>query len=675
MRTETAMEQSVNDTTPKPAPDDSLLSLAFAIQSNPGAYALILGAGVSAGSGLPTAWEVLEDLALRVANLVEQAEPNDPVAWYESRFDEPARYGNILERLGSTPAERQGILRRYFEPEREGPDSESPAPTIAHESIARLASEGVIRVIVTLNFDRLVETALRNVGLEPTVVSTEADAAGLGPLHSVRCCVIHLHGDYLNADSMLNTTTELASYGPSIQKLLSRVVEDYGLIISGWSSDYDPALRATISERYPRRFSMAWMDPNQQSELGADLLNSKNGVFVQSSAEEGFSWLVDAVTSLREREARHPLTVSVAVETAKRELAGRWVAINLHDQLKREFAALLEISEFHLSDYGSAAANGGYEPLVDRVQEATRVCAALVSTLAYWGNTTTDAWWAEELVRFARAARGSGEVRLLALRQITGCVLLYSAGISAAANDRFDLLARILSLRSQGIYDDEMLPVSRTLAADAQYPGLDSPLEKLKSVVDPILRESMAIGPEGLESAWQEFELLRLGSLVCADKRFVKPASTVDRLQPIIAGLERESSDPELDDEKRTQVSSDLAKAKQSEQEAIDLVAALAHVGRPHLLMLDRGPDSKWQNPIATQLIQDLMIEGDQHPMIVAAPAFKHMATALRGLQDAASDLANEMQWNLLPAGGAGFLPDDIWLDTGKSSGSADPYQ
>ena len=76
-----------------------------------------------------------------------------------------------------------------------------------------------------------------------------------------------------------------------------------------------------------------------------------------------------------------------------------------------------------------------------------------------------------------------------------------------------------------------------------------------------------------------------------------------------------------------------------------------------------------------TQLIQDLMIEGDQHPMIVAAPAFKHMATALRGLQDAASDLANEMQWNLLPAGGAGFLPDDIWLDTGKSSGSADPYQ
>ncbi|WP_192809716.1 SIR2 family protein [Actinomadura rudentiformis] len=88
---------------------------------------------------------------------------------------------------------------------------------------------------MTLNFDRLVEQALRTEGIEPTVIASPADVAGMAPLHMLECCVVHLHGDYLNPASMLNTTAELSVYDPGTLKLLHRILEDYGLIIAGWS--------------------------------------------------------------------------------------------------------------------------------------------------------------------------------------------------------------------------------------------------------------------------------------------------------------------------------------------------------------------------------------------------------------------------------------------------------
>jgi hypothetical protein len=39
---------------------DPLISLAFAIQSNKGVYALLLGSGVSRAAQIPTGWEIVQ---------------------------------------------------------------------------------------------------------------------------------------------------------------------------------------------------------------------------------------------------------------------------------------------------------------------------------------------------------------------------------------------------------------------------------------------------------------------------------------------------------------------------------------------------------------------------------------------------------------------------------------
>ena len=46
--------------TDRPSNDD-LLTLAFSLHANPGAYALLIGAGASYSSGIPVAWDVLFD--------------------------------------------------------------------------------------------------------------------------------------------------------------------------------------------------------------------------------------------------------------------------------------------------------------------------------------------------------------------------------------------------------------------------------------------------------------------------------------------------------------------------------------------------------------------------------------------------------------------------------------
>jgi hypothetical protein len=48
---------------------DPVVSLAFSLHTKGGAYALVLGSGVSRAAGIPTGYEVVLDLTERVAQL------------------------------------------------------------------------------------------------------------------------------------------------------------------------------------------------------------------------------------------------------------------------------------------------------------------------------------------------------------------------------------------------------------------------------------------------------------------------------------------------------------------------------------------------------------------------------------------------------------------------------
>lgn len=78
------------------------------------------------------------------------------------------------------------MLRAYLEPSEVERADGLKAPTAAHRAIASLAAKGYIRIIITTNFDRLMETALADVGVVPTVLSSSDQVHGAMPLIHTR---------------------------------------------------------------------------------------------------------------------------------------------------------------------------------------------------------------------------------------------------------------------------------------------------------------------------------------------------------------------------------------------------------------------------------------------------------------------------------------------------------
>ena len=143
----------------------------MSIHSNRGVYALLLGSGVSRAAGVPTGWEVQLDLIRKIAVASGTTADPDPEAWYQMTFRQTPDYSQLLGEIAKSPSERMQLLRNYFEPTAEEREDGLKVPTSAHRAIARLVADGFVRVLITTNFDRLIESALSEVGIQPMVIA------------------------------------------------------------------------------------------------------------------------------------------------------------------------------------------------------------------------------------------------------------------------------------------------------------------------------------------------------------------------------------------------------------------------------------------------------------------------------------------------------------------------
>lgn len=256
---------------------DPRVALATNLHAAPGVYALVAGSGLSRAAGIPTGWDVLQDLIGKVAlaeGLDLAAAGQAPDQWWESEGRGPARYDTLIASLGLTDLARRSLLRRYFDPGLE--DGGPIAPSVAHHALAALCAGGLIRVVVTTNFDHLIERALEQVGVAPQVVATPDAADGMTPLAHANCTVIKLNGDY----SMLglrNSPEELSEYPEQWDRLLAQILDEYGLIVVGWSAEYDLALVRAIEKAPSRRYPTFWACFQHPLGMNARRLTAQRG--------------------------------------------------------------------------------------------------------------------------------------------------------------------------------------------------------------------------------------------------------------------------------------------------------------------------------------------------------------------------------------------------------------
>jgi len=425
--------------------DEPVLRLAMSLYTNPGVYALLLGSGVSRAAGIPTGWEVVLDLIRKVAAVEgEEAQP-DPETWYHRKFGESPDYAKLLDRLTTTPVERMALLRSYFEPTEEEREQGLKIPTPAHRAIATLVKLGCIRMILTTNFDRLMEQALEEEGVVPDVISSDDDLQGAMPYVHTRCVIVKLHGDYRDT-RIKNTPEELANYSQALNAFLDRVFDEFGLIICGWSGEWDIALRKAILRSPNRRFATYWLAKGELTEGAQHIIQHRRAQVIPiESADKFFTELLEKVETLQELEHPHPLSTAVAVETVKRYLAEPRHRIRLHDLIHEETEEVWrELASERFSTQVPPIGKEIFQQRMHQYEAVVERLLAMLAALSYHDAGENSHLLTRCIERLVSVPRRNGLDVLLDLQYYPALLLTYASGVSALAAKRFRNLAAIL---------------------------------------------------------------------------------------------------------------------------------------------------------------------------------------------------------------------------------------
>jgi hypothetical protein len=230
----------------------------LAASASPGEkkYVLFAGAGVSKDASIPTSW----DLMLKTANLLyleENREADQKVSidqikdWFLESEYAKMEYSELMDLLYPNGPDQQSFLKECLNGHELG-DS--------HRGIAELARRGIIRAIITTNFDHYIEKALEEKRLDYQVISNDEDLEKSEPL--IHCKSIRIykpHGD-LGRGALKNTPRDLERLSPKMENELIRVLSEHGVIVLGYS-DRDKGIQNVLINRNPIYYPLFWIDP------------------------------------------------------------------------------------------------------------------------------------------------------------------------------------------------------------------------------------------------------------------------------------------------------------------------------------------------------------------------------------------------------------------------------
>jgi len=423
------------------------VSLALSVQAHKGIYALLLGSGTSRAAGIPTGWDIVKDLIQRLALLHEDDPGEAAEEWYRKKFKKEPSYSDLLDSLAPSSPERLSLLKSYFDPTEDERSEGLKIPTPAHTAIAHLVRDGYFRVIVTTNFDRLLEQALQSEGINPTIVSSPDHIEGMMPIPHVDCLLVKANGDYLDT-RLKNTPSELEKYDESTNALLDRIFEEYGLIICGWSGEWDLALANAIRRNTRFRFSTFWMTRGKLSETGADLVSYRKATVIKiESADSAFVDLEGKINALDQQRLADPRSPRLAVSTMKKYLSESRHRIQLEDLVMNELRLVAKNTSQDVFPLDSPEPTK--ETYVERVQQMEVKCQKLVPMIAtgvYWGSATENRLWKRCIVSLAKSKLTPGtQYRYWSdLRYYPATLLFYAVGLSALVKGRYDVLKLLL---------------------------------------------------------------------------------------------------------------------------------------------------------------------------------------------------------------------------------------
>ena len=214
-----------------------------------------LGAGASASSGVPTAWDMIWEFKQRLFVSQRKVSPKsvadlsnpavrlrlqDHLASSGSFPTEgdPAEYAALFEAVYPAEADRTA----YIEARVHG-----AKPSYGHLSLATLMKANKARIVWTTNFDPLVADACARVfGGTGSLSSVDLDRSHLASelVDGERWPIeVKIHGDF-RSRRLKNTSDELREQDQTLRRALVDACRRYGLIVVGYSGRDESVMNA-----------------------------------------------------------------------------------------------------------------------------------------------------------------------------------------------------------------------------------------------------------------------------------------------------------------------------------------------------------------------------------------------------------------------------------------------
>lgn len=263
---------------------------------------LFAGAGVSKDAAIPTSWELRLEIAkmlyISIKNPKERLEE-----WFPKSECSKMSYPDLMNEFYSKYPSQQDFLQEYLGNRNIGE---------THRGIAELVGHGIVRAIVTTNFDEYIEKALEEKGLKTQVISTDEDLNNSEPL--IQCKFVRVYKPHgtLSRGALRNTPKDLEQLSPDMEKELIRVLSEHVVIVLGYSGQ-DKGIQKVFKERSCSYYPIFWVDPKHPEGEIENILKQKDYNYIQ--CERANQFINDFLSTIERLDALSPKTRSYYFKT------------------------------------------------------------------------------------------------------------------------------------------------------------------------------------------------------------------------------------------------------------------------------------------------------------------------------------------------------------------------
>ena len=225
-------------------------------QNKSSAHSILLGAGASIESGVPSAMDCIWDwkrdiyvsknpsMAAQCKNIKLDSVKNIVQNWLDSQTTYPAlgdskEYPYYAEAAYRIPSDRN----RYFSSIVDGKN-----PSLGYDIVAFLSKKEMIKSVWTTNFDGLMAKACHQNGITPIEIALDTENRIYENTLTNHLLCIDLHGDY-RYGSMKNTATELDAQNDKLISALKHELCTRNIIVIGYSGR-DASLMNSLKQVY-----------------------------------------------------------------------------------------------------------------------------------------------------------------------------------------------------------------------------------------------------------------------------------------------------------------------------------------------------------------------------------------------------------------------------------------